>query len=179
MNEEIINLLDSHNWSESIIKLTAYVVSLCKLKNIILPSGLEAEDIVMTAIEKVYKGDRKWNPVTDPDLHRFLLSVVKSIVSNKITSTVGINEALINEDGLESVIVTNQVESEIYSRQLDKAITDEMKGDPELCLVYKALKDGFTPGDIAEEYAIDVGTIRNAKKRLNRLVLRVIEKLTK
>jgi DNA-directed RNA polymerase specialized sigma24 family protein len=179
MNDEIIDLLDSHDWSASILKLTAYAVSLCRLKRIALSSGLEPEDLVMEAIEKVYSGERNWNHLLEPDLHRFLLSVVKSILSNKSTSKDARIQGRMSEGGMAMVPAYDEAESEFYVKQLDAAINDEMKGDVELCLVYKAVKDGCSPKEIAEDYAIDIETIHNAKKRLRRLVFNVIKKLTK
>jgi RNA polymerase sigma factor (sigma-70 family) len=179
MHDEISDLLDRHKWNESIVKLTAYVVSLCWLKRIILPKGLEAEDIVMEAIEKIYTGERTWDHNNDPDLHRFLMSVVKSILSNKITSKEARTSVLYDDKELSVFQAHDNPEAEMYAKQLDKAIGFKLQGDAQLCLVYKAVKDGYNPKEIAEDYAIDIETVRNAKKRLSRLVYGVINKLTK
>lgn len=182
MNEEIIRLLDAHNWKESILKLTAYAVSLCGILNSAgrLTQGLEPEDLVMEAIEKVYRGDRRWDPEKDPDLHRYLMSVVKSILSNTLTlSETHILSGLLTEKEEALPDVYADPEEELYVRQLDQAITAAMRGDPGLCLVCKALKDGLRPAEIAEEYALDINTVRNAQKRLGRLVDKVIISLNK
>ena len=179
MNADIINILDKHNWEESIVKLTAYAISLCRLKGIRLPKGLEPEDLVMDAIEKVYLGIRKWNMDEDPDLHRYLMSVIKSILSNEAGSMESkvFSGKELGEANFASP--TGSIEEELHAEELDRAISAAMRGDPELCLVYKALKDGFKPGEIADEYAIEVTTVRNAQKRLNRLVHKVMNSLTK
>jgi len=175
MNDETLDLLDRHDWSDSIIRLTAYVVSLCRLKRVSLIAGPEPEDLVMEAIEKVYSGERTWNHQAEPDLYRFLLSVVKSILSNKLTAAENKARDSISETEMDNIPADNNAEAELYARQLDAAISHAMRGDPELCLVYKALKDGCSPKEIAEEYAISIDTVRNAKKRLNRLVRNVIK----
>ena len=174
MNEDIIDLLDKHNWGESILKLTAYAVYLYGLKTVRLPKGLEPEDLVMDAIEKVYKGIRKWDPEADPDLHQFLMSVVKSILSNETRSADNRVQTGRDYGEAEQQLVSGSAEEELYAKELDQQISAAMRGDPELCLVYKALKDGFRPGEIAEEYALEISTVRNAQKRLSRLVYRVI-----
>jgi DNA-directed RNA polymerase specialized sigma24 family protein len=174
MDQEIVRRLDEHDWNGSILKLTAYVITLCRLAGGQgIPSGLEPEDIVMEAIEKVYTGVRKWDPEKDPDLHLYLKSVVKSILSNKVNFAGNrILAGILLEDTLEDQ--TADAETELYARQLDQSISAAMRGDPELCLVYKALKDGLRPAQIAKEYAIEINTVRNAQKRLGRLVYKII-----
>lgn len=179
MNEKVLNLLDSYDWKNTIIQLAAYSVNLCRIKNIQLPKGLEPEDLTMDAIQKVYLGERKWNPDTDPDLFKYLKSVVKSILDNEIKSKDG-QVVKIEEQSEEYIIrVENYIEEEIYCKQLDQQISFNMRGDPELCLVYKAIKDGLKPGDIAKEYAIPINLVRNTLKRLLRLVHKMISKLQK
>lgn len=174
MDQEIIRRLDEHDWNGSIIKLTAYVIILCRAsggKGI--SGGLEPDDVVMEAIEKVYQGVRKWDPENDPDLHLYLKSVVKSILYNKINAADNrILTGILLEDMREDPAAN--AESELYARELDQSISIAMRGDPELCLVYKALKDGLSPAKIAEEYAIEINMVRNAQKRLRRLVFNII-----
>lgn len=177
MNDELTDLLDRHNWGDSIIKLTAYVVSLCRLQP--LPSGLEPEDVVMEAIEKVYTGERNWNPQQESDLHRYMLSVVTSIVSNIRTRKESVYTATMNEEELAVVPGYDNVEAELFAKELDDAIAVGLKGDAELCLLYKAIKDGYSMQDISQEYVIDINILYNAKKRLNRLVNKVIGKFIK
>jgi len=174
MDQEIVRRLDQHDWEGSIIKLTAYVITLCRFAGgQDIPGGIEPEDIVMEAIEKIYTGVRKWDPDKDPDLHLYLKSVVKSILSNRFNLADNrILAGVVLEDTLTDQ--TSDPETEIYARQLDKSISMAMRGDTELCLVYKALKDGLRPAQIAEEYAIEINTVRNAQKRLCRLVYKVL-----
>ena len=177
MNDELVDLLDKHNWGDSIIKLTAYVVSLCRLRP--LPSGLEPEDVAMEAIEKVYTGERNWNPQQEPNLHRYLLSVVKSILSNKRSGKENASAASISVEELAVVPGYDDVEVELFAKELDSAIAAALKGDAQLCLLYKAIKDGFSLQDISQEYVIGIDILYNAKKRLNRLVHKVIGKFIK
>jgi RNA polymerase sigma factor (sigma-70 family) len=174
MDQEIVQRLDQHDWDGSIIKLTAYVIILCRFTGRQgIPGGIEPEDIVMEAIEKVYTGVRKWDPDKDHDLHLFLKSVVKSILSNKLNLADNrILAGVVLEDTLTDQ--TANPETELYARQLDQSIGTAMRGDPELCLLYKALKDGLRPAQIAEEYAIEITTVRNAQKRLCRLIYKLM-----
>lgn len=179
MTENKLQLLDEFDWGTAIIKLTAYAISICSFRGKLLPKGLEAEDLVMNAIEKLYNGDRAWNPVKDPDLLRYLKSVIKSILSNE-TSSCDSKVLYVDEEILDSdPIFDSHLEEEIYCKDLDRNISLAMQGDPELCLVYKALKDGFRPAEIAEEYYIDIRAVRNAQKRLHRLAINVVHVLSK
>ncbi|MBT0812973.1 sigma-70 family RNA polymerase sigma factor [Litoribacter ruber] len=143
-----------------------------------LPKGLEPEDLAMDAIDKVYAGERKWDPQKDPNLLNYLKSVVKSLISNHFRS----EEVRIKGGEYSSetpLLGHDNIEEEMYYQQLDQEIAAAMEGDPELCLVYKALKEGYKPGEIAEEYAMEVKKIRNAQKRLHRVVLKIINILSK
>lgn len=51
-----------------------------------VPGGVEATDLAAQAIVDVIEGTRKWDPVKDPDLLRFLKGVVDSKVSNLVNS---------------------------------------------------------------------------------------------
>lgn len=127
----------------------------------------------MEAIDRVYRQERSWDPEKDPDLLAFLKSVVKSLLSNSLTSVEG-NTLYEEVDAAESVTSGAGQDEELYCEQLDQYILLRLHGDPPLCLVYKALKDGLRPGEIAEEYGLDIREVRNAQKRLHRAVLEVL-----
>ena len=178
MNEDLLKILNAQDWDNVIIKLTAYIVQYCKWRRYRLPKGLEAEDIAMSAIEKIYTGERAWDFGKEPDLGNHLQGVSNSIIINELrsgaageTSTEGIAD---NYHAME-----NTVDDELYSKQLDQEIAAAMRGDPVTCLVYKALKDGLAPREIANEYVVDILKVRLAQKRLRRLAEKVIDQLSK
>jgi RNA polymerase sigma factor (sigma-70 family) len=178
MDQKILLRLDRHDWEDSIIRLAAYAVSLCRWLPEGLPGGLEPEDLVMEAIGKVYNGVRKWDPEKDPDLNLYLMSVVKSILYNTLKLAKNrIGSVMFTEEEVPDPAA--DPETEMYADQLDQYIAMAMRGDPELCLVYKALKDGLKPAEIAGEYALEETRVRNAQKRLNRLATKVIHLSTK
>ncbi|RYE54313.1 MAG: hypothetical protein EOP48_12610, partial [Sphingobacteriales bacterium] len=141
ISEDLYNLLDGQNWENIIIKLTAYAVLLC----LRTPTDQEPEDIAMAAITKVYEGQRHWNPADEPDLLRYLKSVVKSMVSNDATSSDSTKKVQTVEVEDFAPAYHDYIDEELYARQLNEKIIHDMRGDPELCLVYKALKDQYTP----------------------------------
>lgn len=177
MNDGLLKILDAQDWDDVIIRLTAYVLQYCKWKRYRLPKGLEAEDIALATIEKTYNGKRAWDYEKKPDLLNHLQSVANSIVINELR-TGGASET--STDGIAERYhaVENTQEEEMYSKQLDEEIAAAMRGDPILCLVYKALKDGLKPGAIAEDYAISKPEVQAAQKRLRRLAEKVIDQLS-
>jgi len=179
MIETVQKLLDDYDWNTAILKLSAYTVWYCKWKNIMLPSGLEQEDIAMIAIEKVYTGERKWDPANDPDLFKYLTGVCNSIISNQTSSVQAKETSLTNITEQQQPEADDYTIEEMYCERLDREIAAAMRGDPECLMVYKALKDGERPREIAEEYAISVESVRNAQKRIRRTAEKVIEELAK
>jgi DNA-directed RNA polymerase specialized sigma24 family protein len=175
MNDIKQELLDQFDWNSKIVHLAAYAISLMSWSGQPLPKGLEPEDLVMQAIEKVYAEERNWNPDQDPDLFKYLKSVVKSLYSNATSSK---DSELIRIDDLEpgfEKCEVNNLEEELYCRQLDAKIVSDMLSEPDLLLVYKALKDGFSPSEIEKEYGLPIADVRNAQKRLHRRVLSIIK----
>ncbi|RZJ92656.1 MAG: sigma-70 family RNA polymerase sigma factor [Chryseobacterium sp.] len=172
-------LLDKFDWSKAIIQLAAYAISLNQWTGNRLPKGLEPEDLVMQAIEKVYSGARDWNPGQDEDLLKYFKSVIKSIFSNETKSKdaeVGYIDDLGNDF---DVGAQNNYDEELYCRQLDSSVISSIRADPDLLLVYKGLKDGLSPADIEQEYGLPIKEIRNSQKRLHRKVLSTINILAK
>lgn len=167
-----LELLDNHKWEDTIVLLTAYVINLCKFHRYRLPAQTEPEDIVMIAIDKVYAGDRNWDPSKDPDIGRYMRSVVKSILSNTISGK------QITSTGLEHTVILSEpdIQYTLEFEELNNQITKVVRHDPDLALVYKSLKDGLHPKEIADEYALDIGIVRNAQKRLRNLVTSLIDR---
>jgi DNA-directed RNA polymerase specialized sigma24 family protein len=171
MTPSLSALLEAHDWQATIVKLTAYAVSLCLYRKVPLPGGQEPEDLAMEAIDRVFRQERCWDPEKHPDLMNYLKSVVKSLLSNELTSAEGSthHESVDKAAGILSEAPTR--EEELYYEELDQHILIRLRGDPLLCLVYKALKDGYKPGEISEEYGLDIQNVRNAQKRLHRAVV--------
>ncbi|SFP01985.1 DNA-directed RNA polymerase specialized sigma subunit, sigma24 family [Chitinophaga sp. YR627] len=175
MDESIHNLLKGAKWEELIPKLTAYAVYLCTIPPYSLPGGKQYEDIVMDAIEKVFKGERQWDPLKNLDLSCYLKSVIKSLLSNEKRSKAAAIMKMIPED-LQVQHDDNTIE-ELYCREVDKYIISCLEGDAALLLVYKAIKDGQSPKQISEEYGLDIRNVRNIQKRLSRKLPEVLSQL--
>lgn len=175
MEKSILDKLDAHNWEASVTKLNVYALRLCKYRGWDLPVSLDPEDIVIEAVKKVYAGERRWNPEKDPDLFAYMKSVVKSMIG-KLAEPRGRRT---NLDALKNERSPADEDEALDYDILHAAISQETRGDPELAIVYKGLKDGLKPRDIAREYAIPMDTVRNSIKRLRRLVENIIERLNR
>lgn len=171
MDQTKLALLDAHDWEPTITRLTAYVIMICRFRRYRLPVHLQPEDIVVDAIDKVYSGERNWEPSRDADLGKYMASVVKSMMSNLIES-----KQLPTTD-LDSATVAEEVQSyhSLEYEDLNKRIVEAVRNEPDLALIFKALKEGFRPREIAEEYHLDIRIVNNAQKRLRTLVTRLIE----
>jgi hypothetical protein len=172
MEQSVRDKLDSHDWEDSLLRLTAYVIMLCRFRKWKLPDSTEPEDIVIEAITRVYEGQRVWNPEQDPGLEDYMKSVLKSMVSNLMTLS-GKKVAL---DKFPSLRSDGGTDEEATFNSLDENIRRFVSTDAELALVYKAIKDGFKPREIAKDYAIPIQDVRNAQKKLRRSVIEIIEK---
>jgi hypothetical protein len=173
MDEELLQKLNNQDWDAILLELMAYAVWLCQVKhNKNIPGSIEPEELVMAVIDKVYAGERKWNPDTDPDLAAYLKSVVKSHLSNKLST--GHPENYEETDENRSDRSWHEREEELYFRKLDETVIKLMEGDTGVCLVYKGLKDGLKPEAIADEYGVDIKLVRNAQRRLRTIILKVL-----
>jgi DNA-directed RNA polymerase specialized sigma24 family protein len=180
MDDSVRNKLDNHSWEESITKLMGYAklqIDLQKMKGRKFPVDRNIEDVVYEAIEKVYSEDRKWNPQEEPDLHRFLLSTVKSVIDNTVKLQDSKKRETVGDyDDFYLPTEDHTVENIDFIR-LEQLIAEALKEDPLLCLVYKAVKDGLKPKEIAEEYNIDIKKVYSAKRQLCREVESIIRKM--
>ncbi|MFQ6758107.1 MAG: hypothetical protein D9V46_03715 [Deltaproteobacteria bacterium] len=92
VSDEVLNLMASHPWDESIPRLTRYAFG--KMRKLFwqgilggpAPSGIEAKDIVLISIEKIMNGDRTWDPRSQENLYKHLTSVIDSEISHLINS---------------------------------------------------------------------------------------------
>src|SRR4051794_34051250 len=119
MNKGLLEILDTQDWDDIIVKLTAYVIQYCKWKQHRLPKGLEADDIALSAIEKLYCGERSWDPEIQPDLQNHLQSISNSIISNELR-TGAASEVSTDEIPVRYYTMENQAEEELYSKHLDQ-----------------------------------------------------------
>ena len=192
MDERVFNLLNQadYDWENIALELTYHAV--VKVKRLrwrtgsyeSLPQGKTPEDLAYEAIEKVFSGDRRWNPDKNPDLLRYLKSVVDSLVSHLVESE---NHKRLQyfpetEDGvdLEEVLPLAATslsrrpktpEEELLAKEREERVLSEIfdavDGDVELGALVEALMEGYTkPAEIAQAWNRDVKDVYPMVRKL-------------
>lgn len=156
-----------------------------------LPAGKEAEDVVYEAIEKVYSGQRAWDPAAKPDLLQFLKDVIESDVHHL---AVGFeNRGVVTETALGERMVDGVAEPYLNTRPAagpspaDAAVRGEedrearafaetflatLVGEPDLAAIVSCIFDGVVkPAEIAAKTGRDPGEVYSARKRLQRRLM--------
>ncbi len=181
-----LDLLKNQDWETIILNLTAYAVY--KVQRLSwqtgkdsLPGGRQAEDLAFDAIEKVYKGERSWDPTKQPVLLTYLKSVVDSLVSHLVESTEHKQRQQIGDEAENGVFDPPDQQSpmaldELFAADLMGRLWDKVKGDEDVELVLCCIEDEMSkPQDISAALQIPIERIYKAKKKLG-IALRAIQK---
>ena len=159
-----------------------------------LPGGETVGSIVSLAIERVLKGERSWNPRTQPDLKRFLMDVIDSLLNHLATGIdntmfISLQDERLGGTSSEGMadgpapiaerfpsqetpspekLLMDREQANLEDRALELLI-DECESDPVLKKMLEAMFDGHEkPGEISEATGIPVKEIYSASKRLDR-----------
>jgi hypothetical protein len=160
-----------------------------------LPGGETIDSIVSKAIEKVFSGERRWDPGKEPDLGKYLQGVIDSLLSHlaegkdntmfaPVPNTVGGQATAEWESGMggrphgaewigrpvkspEKLLLEQQA-AKRDDRVLELLI-DECSVDAPLSKVLQAMFDGYEKrAEIAEATGLPENEVSNAGKRLDR-----------
>lgn len=173
-----------------------------------LPGGETVDSIVSKAFERVLSGSRKWNPQTDPDLAKYLMDVIDSLLSHlaeskdntmfRVPPDAGSTDerawhgaTRLHERGYERSAdwmarTTLSPEQELIEKENSTAAKHAMelleeciKNDAELVAIVGAIREGYDKnGEIAEHTGIAIRDVENAKKRLDRKIASVSKQIT-
>jgi len=199
LDERICNLLREADWENITLELTDYAVM--KVKRLrwrtgsyeSLPQGKTPDDLAYDAIEKVLSGDRRWNPNKNPNLLNYLKTVVDSLVSHLVESEehkrvqrlpetkdgVDLEEMLPLDSRLlahrpknpEEILLEKEREKQVWSKIIEAA-----NGDIELEVLVEALKEDYAkPGEIAQEWQLDVKEVYQSIRKLKRRIAKLEE----
>lgn len=168
-----------------------------------LPGGETTDSIVSKAFERVLSGRRKWNPQTDPDLARYLMDVIDSLLSHLVESkdntmfrvppdTGSRDEAAwhgatrkherSHERSADWMTRTTlspeqeliEKENAAAAKRTMELFEESIKNDAELVAIVEAIREGYDKnGEIAEYTGIAIRDVENAKKRLDRKIASV------
>jgi len=168
-----------------------------------LPKGETINSVVSLALEKVFSGERSWNPAQQPDFMKFMRDVIDSLINHLARSKdnailrpvpeegsddernwhAGSEKAEANTEWLARKEATPEralLEKESHG-QKDKAIRfllEECAGDQTLTRIVRAMLDGCRQcGEISDIVGIEVKEVYNAMKRLDRKIALVSRRM--
>jgi hypothetical protein len=191
--KETLELLNAFPWEKKIPRLLYYALNKAKKKRWRtvfdgrMPEGKQIEDVVFTAIEKVFSWERKWDPQKQPDLFDYLKGVIDSDLNHLAEcheNMTFVSEADVckNPDGeklftfddlpgVEPDPETLHILKEVNERA-EKFFLDfyyYLDGKPVLQGIVECIDDGVTKSaDIAERLGVHVKEIYNFFKQLRR-----------
>ena len=159
-----------------------------------LPRGETVDSIVSKAMTKVLTGERRWDPIKMPDLKKYLMGVIDSLLNHLAEHTDNtILRAMPRlEDGSDVPLdaaqnampwqqpprdpetALLQQETANYEAQVLRQLFDSAQDDPLVLQILEAMQAGHgKPGDIATVLELPVSEIYKAFKRLDRKLIRV------
>lgn len=197
---EAVSRISEDEWRDIALELEWYALSVSRnlrwrTKNVVeLPGGETVDSIVSKAIEKLFRGDRDWDPEVEPDIRNYLKGVIDSLLNHLADSlentlitpvpTPDSEDAPAWESGstkrdpAADWLVPRQRSPEAALLERERAaledrvlelLIDECADDKTLLGVLEAMLDGVeTPGEIAKVKSIPVKDVYNATKRLDR-----------
>jgi hypothetical protein len=206
---EAVSRISSDQWLSLALELERYTFSISRnlrwrTRNAVeLPGGETVDSIVSKAIEKLFSGDRDWDPEKEPDIRSYLRGVVDSLLNHLAESKdntlvtaapePGSADASAWETGSPKrdpaadwlvparpspeAILIRQEETGLEDWALDLLI-DECADDKILIEVLEAMMDGSdTPAEISKTKGIPIKDVYNAAKRLDRKLEKVRERI--
>jgi hypothetical protein len=169
-----------------------------------LPKGETVNSVVSLALEKVWSGERRWNPERQLDFKRFMRDVIDSLINHLAQGKDNIllrsapqegrpgrddldwhtgskkaahTEWLARAETTPEQALLDQ-ESEAKKNEAIKALLDECASDQVLTKIVNAMLEGHDQcGEIAEAAGIEVKDVYNAMKRLDRKIASVSRRM--
>lgn len=190
IDKKVRDILEASDWKDISLRLTYFAVGRSKYYGwksgaSVFIGGKSPEDFACEAIEKVWNGNRKWDPEKYPNLLAHLQWIVKSDMNHHYESLM--NQNTVNtldedknsvNDGLpdQKAISENDPEKNIILKQqyaieeeYKKKLYDLVEGDDDLETVLLFIDDGIDkPKEIAEKMNLDVSKVNFLKQKLFR-----------
>ncbi len=197
---EAVCRISDDEWRNIAVDLTRHALSVSRrlrwrTRNVRdLPGGETVESIPSKAIEKLFSGERDWDPENEPDITKYLMSVIDSLLNHLAEShentlmTIPPEPDSIDGPAWESGsskrdpasdwlvpatrspenLLIEQEQTSLEDRALE-LLMDECGGDEVLMKVLENMMDGYkTSAEISEAMGIPVKDVYNATKRLDR-----------
>lgn len=206
---EAVGRISNDDWRDMAQELERYALSVSRnlrwrTRNPVeLPGGETIDSIVSKAIEKLFSGDREWDPEKEPDIKKYLRGVIDSLLNHLAESKENTllapapepesPDAPAWESGSQKrdpaadwiiparlsplTVLLKQEEAALEDRALGLLI-DESADDEVLIKVLEAKMDGAdTPAEISKAKGISIKEVYNASKRLDRKLEKVRQRI--
>lgn len=188
MTKTDLDALQKHNWEEVFIKLKAYAASLLKhrYRGLSFPKGRTLEDFVQGAIASIFDPDstRNWDCQNHPDIIKYLMDVISSMMSNLFTSAEMKTTSNFSQSQVETVPSLYEaadspldLNARMDLESLIGQVQNDLAGDEEACFVFMERLDGLPNREIAQSLGYEVRVVENAQKRINRVIEKYKKKL--
>jgi hypothetical protein len=166
-----------------------------------LPKGETVNSVVSLAFEKVWSGERRWNPAQHPDFMKFMRDVIDSLMNHLARGKdnvlltpapdgdsegdwhTGSKKAAHDTEWLARSEATPEQalidkESQAQKDEAIQALLQECAGDQVLTKIVNAMLEGYDQGgEIAQLVGIEVKDVYNAMKRLDRKIASVSRRM--
>ncbi|HEY2510075.1 MAG TPA: hypothetical protein VGI39_04440 [Polyangiaceae bacterium] len=145
-------LLDEQDWGELYKRLLDFACARCGKHG-----KAQAKDLAQEAITRVY-GSSKWDPAQEPDLLRYLMSVVNSLRANERTRHATTRTSSIADEKTRRAalrVADDKAPSEatiadqdVFTRRL-ALLRERMASDPKVLLLLECMERGIdSPDDL-------------------------------
>jgi DNA-directed RNA polymerase specialized sigma24 family protein len=191
---EVRTELEQHPWEETIPRLELYALRKARrlywqgIMDGNMPTGQEAADVVLEAIEDLLTGKRSWDPSIQPNLFAHLRSIIDSKLSHLVESWanrhVRTESALSTEDNNATGSPSPHVQfseptpspAEMMLRAEEERLAEEffwgfyeyLSDEPLLQKVIECIDDDLKPAEMAAHLGVPQKEIYNIRKRLQR-----------
>jgi DNA-directed RNA polymerase specialized sigma24 family protein len=172
MNEDPIRkLLDDQDWA--VIKVRLFDFAKYRSKSPAL-----AEDLAQAAIMRVYAHDSTWDPAKEPDLLRYLMSVVNSLLwnerqsaaSKRTTSMTGKRRLAVAEAVADPQAFSEDkaADTDLFTRRMT-LLTERMAGDPKVLRMIELMVQGVdSPAEIRKITGWSADDVMATRRRMLR-----------
>lgn len=171
MNPKLGATLKGQDWPNIFVKLTAHAsfrMTMFGLRGETRMQGKQPKDFAQEAITLLYEEKRHWDPLKEPDLTKYLKTVINSLIANLLKSTERLLNAEMPDEMDDSLFFETMLEEQLIHKDFIEVIEGTMLNDANKWLVFTDLALGMTPQDISDKYDMDIELIRNVQKQLRR-----------
>jgi hypothetical protein len=197
---EAVSKVSDDEWRDIALDLGRYALSVSRnlrwrTRNPAeLPGGETVTSIVSKAVEKLYSGDREWDPQKEPNLRKHLQNVIDSLLNHlaecQDNTLITVQpepgspdfpawqsgsqkrdpavDWLVPPSRSPEATLLLQEREQIEDRAVEMLL-DECGNDPVLLAVLEAMMDGYDKAaEISKHKGIPIKDVYNATKRLDR-----------